>query len=362
MRPPRQVLVVLTRRIGDVLLATPLVRSLRRAWPEAAIDLLVFRGSEGILAGNPDPRRVLTLPERPRLADYRRLLPPLWRRYDLALAALAGDRPHYLALWSGRRRAGMVAADDPGGFWKRRLNGPSAAWAGEGTHALVQYLRLADALGIERRYEVVTPADPRLDPAAALGFDPAARAFAVLHPQPGFPYKAWTRAGWRGLMERLRAAGLEVVVTGGPDPAEGRRLQGLTAGLPCRRLWGRLTLAATAEVLRRAALYVGVDTSVTHLAAACGTPTVALFGPTDPLRWAPWPQGYAAEAPPFAAYGPLQRHGNVILIQGEGRCVPCHEEGCERHVGSRSRCLDDLPLERVWEALQSTRPLRRNTA
>ena len=60
MKAPRRILVVVTRRIGDVLLATPVIRSLRRHWPEAAIDMLVFRGTEGVLAGNPDIRRVLT--------------------------------------------------------------------------------------------------------------------------------------------------------------------------------------------------------------------------------------------------------------------------------------------------------------
>ena len=49
-----RILVVALRRLGDVLLTTPLIRSLKRAWPDAAIDVLVFRGTEGILAGNPD--------------------------------------------------------------------------------------------------------------------------------------------------------------------------------------------------------------------------------------------------------------------------------------------------------------------
>ena len=62
-RKPR-ILVVALRRLGDVLLTTPLIRSLKRAWPDAAIDVLVFRGTEGILAGNPDIADVITMPER----------------------------------------------------------------------------------------------------------------------------------------------------------------------------------------------------------------------------------------------------------------------------------------------------------
>src|SRR5260370_24985435 len=77
--PPRaRILVVALRRLGDVLLTTPLIRSLKRAFPDAAIEALVFAGTEGILSGNPDLAGVITLPPR---ADPGRLalLRALWR-------------------------------------------------------------------------------------------------------------------------------------------------------------------------------------------------------------------------------------------------------------------------------------------
>ena len=61
---PHSVLVIVTRRIGDVLLTTPLIRTLKRAWPGAAIDVLVFEGTAGVLASNPDIRSVLAIAER----------------------------------------------------------------------------------------------------------------------------------------------------------------------------------------------------------------------------------------------------------------------------------------------------------
>ena len=59
-----RVLVVALRRLGDVLLTTPLIRSVKRAYPSASIEALVFAGTEGILSGNPDLAGVLTVPER----------------------------------------------------------------------------------------------------------------------------------------------------------------------------------------------------------------------------------------------------------------------------------------------------------
>jgi len=64
-RAPRSILVVATRRIGDVLLTTPLIRSLARAYPAAAIDVLVYSGTAGALEGNPDCRAVIEIAGRP---------------------------------------------------------------------------------------------------------------------------------------------------------------------------------------------------------------------------------------------------------------------------------------------------------
>ncbi len=69
-----KILIVTLRRLGDVLLTTPLVRTLRRGLPDASLDMLVFAGSERILKGNPDVDHVLTMPERPSLADTMRLV------------------------------------------------------------------------------------------------------------------------------------------------------------------------------------------------------------------------------------------------------------------------------------------------
>src|SRR5713101_1309555 len=65
MNLPASALVVATQRIGDVLLATPLIRTLKRAWPHARIDALVFESTKNILAANPDLHEVITIPERP---------------------------------------------------------------------------------------------------------------------------------------------------------------------------------------------------------------------------------------------------------------------------------------------------------
>ena len=69
--PPRSVLIIVTRRIGDVLLATPLMRSVKQAWPDAALDVLVFEGTEGVIEAIPDIRRIAFAPNQaPSAAEW----------------------------------------------------------------------------------------------------------------------------------------------------------------------------------------------------------------------------------------------------------------------------------------------------
>ena len=106
-----------------------------------------------------------------------------------------------------------------------------------------------------------------------------------------FRYKRWTMQGWRDVAAALAARGLRVVATGGPAEAERRYLDEVWDGALVTRRDGQLAWPQLAGLLAQARVYVGPDTSVTHLAAAAGCPTVAIYGPTDPRLWGPWPVG-----------------------------------------------------------------------
>jgi heptosyltransferase-3 len=173
--------------------------------------------------------------------------------------------------------------------------------------------------------------------------------YAVVHAAPMFRYKQWTHEGWRALAEALGRRGLTVVATGGPSAVERRYLDEIWSGTSVERFDGRLRWAELTALLVGARIYVGPDTSVTHLAAATGCPTVTLYGPTDPRLWAPWP-AHGREGT-FAAAGHIQQHGNVVLVQNPLPCLPCQLEGCERRLDSYSRCLDELSVSQVLAAV-----------
>ncbi|HEY0300427.1 MAG TPA: glycosyltransferase family 9 protein, partial [Rhizomicrobium sp.] len=143
--------------------------------------------------------------------------------------------------------------------------------------------------------------------------------------------------------------GMAVVATGGPGEEERAYLDAVWSGASVTRLDGRLDWPQLSGLLTKARVYVGPDTSVTHLAAACGCPTVALYGPTDPRLWGPWPSG--GLDPMWAATGAIQRRGKVALVQHGFPCTPCQLEGCERRLDSYSACLDELSAGQVIDAV-----------
>jgi heptosyltransferase III len=343
-----RVLIVALRRLGDVLLTTPLIRSVKRAFPGAAIEALVFAGTEGILSGNPDLSGVTTISPRPGASETLSLLRRLARRYDLAISTQSGDRPTTLAWIAGRQSVGPVEAN---GFAAsvKRLALTRSFVRDRGQHRVGEVLRLAELLGIPAISEIVCPQGEvrhNLIPA---------QPYAVVHAAPMFIFKRWTDAGWRELAAALRQRGLGIVTSGAKSDAS--YLDETWRGCDVVRLDGKLEWPELTAAIAGAQVYVGPDTAITHLAAATGAPTVALYGPTDPRLWGPWPLGGLDR--PWAAAGTIQQRGNVWLVQNPLSCLPCQLEGCERRLDSYSRCLDELTGARVISAVDQALAVRR---
>jgi len=353
MNAPESALVVVTQRLGDVLLATPLIRSVKRAWPHAAVDALVFEGTEGAIAANPDIRRVLAVPLRPGVLAHLRFIWRLLRRYDVALSVQAGDRPTLYAFLAGRWRAGLLLPARKHA-WKRRLLHRWIPFDNLNTHTVPMSLALADAIGAPRSGEVVVSWSPRDEQRVAQVLDvDDGKPLAVLHTFPKYNYKIWHRDGWIEVARWLSARGFRLALTGSGDAEEVAYVDDLAGVMPAGTInaAGKLTLGASACLVSRARIYVGPDTAMTHVAAALGVPTAALYGPTNPVKWGPWPRGHAPDANPWQRCG-SQQVGNLVLLQGPGVCVPCHLEGCERNIRSYSDCLQQLPAAQVIAAIE----------
>src|SRR5690349_2888077 len=147
--PPDSALIIVARRIGDVLLATPLVRSIKRTWPSTAVDVLVFEGTQAVLAANPDIRRVLVVRERPSWPAHLAFIIRMLRRYDVALSTQHGDRPTLYAFLAGQWRAGLLMPTRKES-WKRALLQRWVPFDDLNTHTVRMNLELAAVIGASR--------------------------------------------------------------------------------------------------------------------------------------------------------------------------------------------------------------------
>lgn len=348
----RSVLVVVTRQIGDVLLTTGLIAQARRLWPHARIDVLGFEGTLGMLRGNPDVHALISTPARPGLSGTMALVRRLWRSYDLALVADPGDRAHLIGWIAAPLRSGILPQASGSNWWKKRALRHAVRSEGDlsATHVVEEKAELlapwrppGQGAG---RPQLVGPASEPLPPALQERLAPG---YIVIHTPSMWVYKQWPPDHFRELIGLLALAGRQVVLTGGPGATDRETVAQMEGAAPPDQLVdaGVLNFSQLAGLLRSAALYIGPDTSVSHLAAACRVPVLAIFGPTNPQRWAPWPALPEWQPLQIHRRAEVQTHGHVTVMQAQLPCVPCGKAGCEDHRASRADCLPAILPERV---------------
>ncbi len=335
----RNILLIQLKHLGDILLITPVIRALHTAWPQAKISALIPRGMEAMLSSHPLLADIMPLDRRQTglLANGRFAWELRRRQYDLVLEHTGGDRGAICAWLTG---AGTrVSFDHPKrSWWQRRLAftllaPPLPLQA----HTLEKNLALVEALGIQAQHRGLEFYWPQETAAAVhdllerCHLQP--RGFVLMHPPARWLFKCWTAAGYAQVIDTLhREYRLPVVLTSAPARQEMDLIAAVLALVQTEpiNLAGRLDLKTLGALIAQARLFVGVDSAPMHLAAAVGTPSVVLFGPSGPYNWRPWGEGH-------------------IVVSKDFDCQPCGRDGCD---GSKiSRCLTAILPEEVMAAI-----------
>ena len=352
-----KILIISGRQIGDVLITTPLIQRARELWPHATIDLLGFANAVKMLDGNPYLNQAIGTQRTLSVKGDWTLFKRIARQYDLALISQPNDRSYLYGWLAAPVRLGVCTPGLEDRGWKRWITQAQVPIDYFQQHVVTEKLRLlasfANDAGQARATAVTPPAKEPLPLSL-----PLPKKYVVIHPTPLNAYKRWPNENWVELIEFITASAMPVVLSGGPDSADAELRDDLLKRLSPQAksqltdVTGQLSLGQLSGVLQRASAYIGIDTSITHLAAACNIPTLAIFGPTPPTNFGPWPNGFAG-AQPYRLKALTQTVKNVTILQGEGACVPCRKSGCEDTPNSPSRCLDELSPERVIQAYQA---------
>ena len=330
-----------------MLVTTPLAVSIKRAIPEAVVDYLVFEGTEGVLEHNPLIRKVITVR---RDKSNKAMLAAMFRSYDVALAAYPSDRTAAAAAIAGKCSFGL-SYNRKNDWWKHML---FDGWqrCDDRNHVINNILSLLTHLEI--------PAVPRV----MMGYDQCSQDkahmsmphddYIILHPYTRSSYKCCPAVMWgelAGLI--LEHTDCRVVFTRTPTAEDDRYLEKILSMAPATTdaMSAPCSLCQLATTIKGSRAYVGVDTVVTHIAAALDIPMIALFGPTLTRYWGPWPNGYKDLTTPYAHNNGVQVNGYITVLQKEWECVPCNLESCAISTCGKMECLEAITAKEVFVQL-----------
>ena len=296
-----RILFISSTRIGDAVLSTGLLDHLMRAHPEARFTIVCGRVAEGVFRRMPRLDRLIAVEKRRYSLHWLEIWGQLaTTRWDLVVDLRASAIAWLL--WT-RRRAVIQGGRRPG----HRL-----------TH-------LAALLGVEPPPLPVIWTAPE-DTARAAALLPEGQPWLVLGPTANWHRKVWPAERFAELALRLTAPdgalpGAGIAILGGPGDQERSMATPVLTALPqALDLVGKLDLPEVAAVLARAAIFIGNDSGLMHLAAAAGAPTLGLFGPT-----------------PSDEYGPAGPKAQAVLADGP----------------PGQGAMEDLPVARVLEAAKA---------
>ena len=348
----RRILVTKLRHHGDVLLASPVFAALKAHAPHLEVDALVYRETAPMLENHPAIASLFSIDRgwkrQGMLAHVRnevRLLVALReRKYDLLVHLTEHPRGAWLRRALGIRYAVAPRRHDPSAFWRSSFTHFYALPRTTRRHTVELNLDALRRIGVhpedDAKRLVLVPgaaAESRVD--EILRTTGLARgSFIQLHPGSRWLFKCWPVPRVAELIDLLAHEGERIVLTGAPDPVEKALIDDLLGRISATvvNLAGGLNLSELAALTARARAFVGVDSAPMHIAAAMGTPAVALFGPSGEIEWGPW----------MAAHR--------IVASDQHPCRPCGNDGCG---GSKvSDCLTTLPVSRVHAALRELVP------
>ena len=348
------ILIVKLSAVGDVIHTLPSLAALRRCYPAADITWVVEEGASDLLTGHPALNRVIVSRRKTWLRQLQqgRFMAPL--REMAAFVRELRKRPYevvidfhgllksalIVALSRGKRRLGYASFQELSGFFYNEKIPEDM-----GKHAVDRYLDLVRYLAGTDPPDAMAALEMPPEFTISIGTEEECRIKALLNrhvevlgegkapfvsvsPIALWETKLWEEKRFALLCDRIRQElGLGIVMTG----SKADLLTGIQERMETQavNLGGQTSLRELACLYRETALVITTDSGPMHLAAAVGTPVVALFGPTDPARTGP--------------YGPGHR-----VVRSKLACAPCFRKKC----GTKA-CMTEITVDEVFKVLKA---------
>ena len=332
----KKILVIKLRHIGDVLLTVPVFRALRENFPDAYIAALVNSGTEDVLSGNPLINEIFIFDRNIKKMNHPiRYIKELsflkqirMKGFDMTVDLTSGDRAAMVSFASGARY--RLAYSSKSGILGKRYLYTHLSKKQPGQHMVLQNLEIVRQFGIDTEHKQLSffiPDDakmfvrkvfeenninPPLPPFNSLltnegyrGVKDRQRGYTVhVHPTSRWLFKCWKDEYMAEVIRWLINQGLKVIVTSSPEKHELEKAKNILSLVdelttphtpPLVRggigwvidLCGKTTIKQLAAIANASDLFIGVDSAPMHIAAAVGTPVIAIFG-AGVKSWRPW--------------------------------------------------------------------------
>ena len=340
----RRILISRMKFIGDIVLTTPVIRSVRVAFPDAYIAYMGEKETVSLLEHNPHLNEVIPFDfSRPTILEQSRVALLLWRRkFDLAVDLFGNPRSALLTYLSRAKTRVGLERRGRGTLYTVQVRddgGPKTA--------IEFHNQFIKAIGIEptsSKTEIFLTGDEKREAGIYLkwrgyGSTPLdmTKPIIGIHPGATWPSKKWLPERFAELADMITARlGAQLLLTAGPNDGETvkdvlkRSFSNmmLISGLPLRQL---------AAIISLCAAYVTNDVGPMHIAAAVGTPTIGLFGPGEENIWFPY-----------------SRQDGHTALRKDVFCHPCHLDFCNREREGYMECMKLLTVGEVVSALEQS--------
>ncbi|MEG3126351.1 putative lipopolysaccharide heptosyltransferase III [Pantoea cypripedii] len=300
---PQNILLIKLRHHGDMLLTTPAINALRQRYPQANIDVLLYKETRPMLEAHPAIRQLHIIDRNwkkeggwQKLRHEMALISAVRAcHYDLVINLADQWRSAIITAFSGAPvRIGFAFNKRDNAFW-RWCHNQLVSTADHGTlHTVEQNMSALAPLGINTAGATASMHFSAADQQKVqqmLAQHQVSASYVVVQPTSRWEFKCWDDEKVAQMVDTLAADGHTIVLTAAPDKKELamiERIQSLCHSNNVVSLAGQFSLPQLAALIAGARLFIGVDSAPMHMAAALQTPCLALFGPTKLQFWRPW--------------------------------------------------------------------------
>lgn len=321
------------RHLGDVLLITPFIQSIKALFPDCAIDVYIYKECLPLLEGHPAIRSFLFAEKG--LSNEISLLRTIRKnRYDGVFNLTEGDRGALACLVSGATYRVGFDPGKSGFFLKKKAYSHIVEHCPNPKHTVEKNLDALRVLGLSppenvRNLYLHIPEDAKTDTSN----------YILFHPVSRWLFKCIPHEASAQLINHLQKRGETVVITSGPQTDELRYIDAMLEHVEgnVENLAGKTSVKELGGLIQNSDLLVCPDSVPFHMANALKHPVVSYFGPSSEKNWGPW------------------RNPNARIVAQKLPCRPCFRAGCAN--SKISDCLTTLKVDQILDAIYSLKSL-----